>query len=191
MGRSIRAGTCIGYFNSTEDKGLKPLPQRLALFIFFCCVGVLTMSTRTYATQVDEKNWTTMIASLYGAKHHGRIMARGGLFNMYDPTIVAHWTLPMGTKLLLKNPSNGREQEVCVRDRGPDPETGRKIDVSQAAAENLGYVNKGVTTLLTRVIGMCEKYVWAMQSPQNIEPPPPTTRKVVRMPRQHFHDSKE
>lgn len=81
-------------------------------------------------------------ASWYGKKHHGRLMADGKQFNMYDRTIVAHKKLPLGTRLGLTSRETGRSIEVVVRDRGPYV-FGRCFDLSFAAAEKLGLVNEG------------------------------------------------
>jgi rare lipoprotein A len=76
-------------------------------------------------------------------------MANGEPFRSHDKTTAAHPTLPFGTKLRVKNPDNGRELTVTVKDRGPFVK-GRKLDLSLAAARELDYVNKGVTKLMIR-----------------------------------------
>ncbi|MDD3581570.1 MAG: septal ring lytic transglycosylase RlpA family protein [Desulfobacca sp.] len=92
-----------------------------------------------------------MLASWYGAKFHGRRMANGHRFNMYDLT-VAHRTLPLGTELLLTNPHNGRQVEVRVTDRGPHVR-GRQLDVSYEVARRLYFVSRGVTRLEMQILG--------------------------------------
>lgn len=81
-------------------------------------------------------------------------MANGEPFNMHDPTIAAHKTLPFGTRLLVENPRTGTSQIVIVRDRGPytnDPS--RTLDLSKAAADRLGYTATGVARLIVTVLG--------------------------------------
>ncbi len=56
----------------------------------------------------------------------------------------AHLTLPMGTEVHVTNLENGRTLTVRVNDRGPYAHD-RLIDLSRAAAEELGFINKGVT----------------------------------------------
>lgn len=144
--------------------GLRTLPH--ILIIFFCCVGVSLRSTQAYATQADDTKWSTMVTSYYGIQHHKKEMARGGhLFDRFNATIAAHWTLPINTKLLVLNPRNGHVQVVCIRDRGPDPNTNRHLDVSEAAAKHLGIITQGVVSLKTRVIGMCQPYQWGVEEP--------------------------
>ena len=54
----------------------------------------------------------------------------------------AHRTLPFGTKVLVTNISNGRSVTVRINDRGPYGR-GRIIDVSTAAARELGMIGSG------------------------------------------------
>ncbi len=84
-------------------------------------------------------------ASWYGAEHHDKLTASGQKFDMHKNTL-AHRTLPLGTKVRLVNPANGKSAEGVVNDRGPYIR-GRDVDVSYAMAKQLGFVKKGVTKL--------------------------------------------
>lgn len=63
-----------------------------------------------------------------------------------DPTglTAAHRTLPFGTEVQVTNLANGRTVTVRINDRGPFSTT-RIIDVTEAAAHQLGFVQEGVT----------------------------------------------
>jgi rare lipoprotein A len=63
----------------------------------------------------------------------------------------AHPTLPFGTRVRVTNVATGRSVTVRVNDRGPFVH-GRVIDVSQAAAEELGMVGRGVTKVKLDVV---------------------------------------
>jgi rare lipoprotein A len=89
-------------------------------------------------------------ASWYGEQHHGQKTASGETYDMRQLT-AAHRTLPMGTRLLVTNLRNGRTVEVRVNDRGPVA-TGRIIDLSYAAAEELGALSEGVFPVRIRVV---------------------------------------
>ena len=54
----------------------------------------------------------------------------------------AHRTLPFGTKVLVENLNNGRSVVVRINDRGPFI-GGRIIDLSKAAAAQIGMVHSG------------------------------------------------
>ncbi len=90
-------------------------------------------------------------SSWYGQYFHGRKMANGNLFNMYDPTIVAHKTLPFGTILKITNMQNGNVLEGTVQDRGPYV-VGRDIDLSYAGAKILGMDEQGVANIKMEIL---------------------------------------
>ncbi len=81
-------------------------------------------------------------ASWYGKHHQGRRTASGEQFDARSLT-AAHPTLPMGSEVRVTNLRNGRWVDVRVNDRGPFGGN-RVIDVSQAAAEEIGLKGTGV-----------------------------------------------
>jgi rare lipoprotein A len=91
-------------------------------------------------------------ASWYGSAHQGRRTASGEVFDMSQLT-AAHRTLPFGTRLLVTNRDTSQSTEVRVNDRGPFVE-GRILDVSYAAARQLGAVGPGVIPVRLRVISL-------------------------------------
>jgi rare lipoprotein A len=88
------------------------------------------------------------VASWYGKQFHGRKTASGRRYNMYEMT-AAHTTLPTGTQVKVTNLHNGRTIIVTITDRGPFAHN-RIIDLSYAAAKQLGFVGQG--TARVRVI---------------------------------------
>lgn len=54
----------------------------------------------------------------------------------------AHKTLPFGTKLRVTNPNNGKSVVVRINDRGPFIK-GRVLDLSKAAASQIGIISRG------------------------------------------------
>jgi Lytic transglycolase len=64
------------------------------------------------------------------------------------PHIAAHRTLPMGTRLTVRNPRNGRTAQVIIGDRGPFIH-GRVLDISNVVAKQLGFGSSGVLSLQT------------------------------------------
>jgi rare lipoprotein A len=63
----------------------------------------------------------------------------------------AHRTLPLGSLLRVTNLRNHRSVVVRVNDRGPVPED-RVIDVSKAAAESLGFEQRGIAPVRVELI---------------------------------------
>jgi rare lipoprotein A len=90
------------------------------------------------------------IASWYGKKYHGRRTANGERYDMHAMT-AAHKRLPFGTLILVKNLENGKKARVRINDRGPFKK-GRIIDLSYAAARELGMVRKGLAKVKIKVV---------------------------------------
>lgn len=93
---------------------------------------------------------TKGIASWYGSKFHGHQTANGEIFNQNRLT-AAHRTLPMGTKVTVTNPRNGKSVEVRINDRGPYVK-GREIDLSYAAARALDLLRSGLEPVVVKVL---------------------------------------
>jgi rare lipoprotein A len=91
------------------------------------------------------------IASWYGLQHQGRKMANGKRFDRRKMT-AASWYVPLGTVLRVVNMENGRSVTVTVTDRGPNLRLHRIVDLSEAAARELGYVEKGLTPVFVSPI---------------------------------------
>jgi rare lipoprotein A len=86
------------------------------------------------------------IASWYGKERQGRKMANGQRFDCYKLT-AASWYFPLGTTIRVANVKNGESVIVTITDRGPSRRLHRLLDLSKAAADRLGYVNQGVTSV--------------------------------------------
>ena len=86
---------------------------------------------------------STGVASYYAAKFDGRRTASGETFRNGGYT-AAHRTLPFGT--MVRVTRGDREVVVKINDRGPFTK-GRVIDVSQAAARDLGLIGPGHATV--------------------------------------------
>lgn len=81
-------------------------------------------------------------ASYYGQRHHGKMTASGTSFDSEGFTAAHPW-LPFGTIVRVTNLRNKRWVKVRVTDRGPHAKS-RVIDVSAAAARELGMFRRGV-----------------------------------------------
>jgi len=94
---------------------------------------------------VDYVDKGIMRASWYGPKFHGKTTANGEQFDQMAFT-AAHKKLKFGTLLRITNPKNDKSVVVRINDRGPYI-TGRQLDLSKAAAQELGMIKKGVVKL--------------------------------------------
>ncbi|MDH5719465.1 MAG: septal ring lytic transglycosylase RlpA family protein [Spirochaetia bacterium] len=92
----------------------------------------------------------TGYAAWYGKELQGKPTASGELFDMNEYT-AAHRDFPMGSLVLVKNTETGRKQLLRINDRGPYVD-GRIIDVSYAAARDLGFAEKGTAKVEIELI---------------------------------------
>lgn len=88
------------------------------------------------------------IASYYWQE---QMTASGEIFDKRAMT-AAHPTLPFGTLVEVINLGNGKRTKVRINDRGPF-KPGRIIDVSEAAAEELGMQARGLAPVKIVVLG--------------------------------------
>jgi len=89
-------------------------------------------------------------ASWYGAAFQGKPTASGEPFNMNALT-AAHRNLPFGTQVRVTNQNNGRSVVVRINDRGPFVD-GRIIDLSRAAAGQIGMIDAGVVPVSLEIL---------------------------------------
>jgi rare lipoprotein A len=91
------------------------------------------------------------MASWYGDAFHAKATANGELFDMTAMS-AAHKTLPLPSIVEVTNLGNGRRIRVRVNDRGPFVD-GRIIDLSRAAASELGFAGQGLARVRVRYMG--------------------------------------
>ncbi len=96
------------------------------------------------------------IASWYGPNFHGKRTANGEIYNMYAHT-AASKTLPFNTIVKVINLNNGRSTIVRINDRGPFVKN-RIIDLSYAAARDLGMIGTGTAPVKIIVLGNAKNY---------------------------------
>lgn len=100
----------------------------------------------------DQPNYNeTGIASWYGDAFQMKATANGETFDM-NGISAAHTTLPLPCLVEVTNLDNGKKLTVRVNDRGPFVD-GRIIDLSHAAARELGYDRVGTAHVRVRYIG--------------------------------------
>jgi len=83
-------------------------------------------------------------ASHYGIGdgYHGQRTASGERFDAYAMT-AAHPSLPLGTKILVKNQANDKDVLVTINDRGPYIH-GRIVDLSYGSFSRIAHPGQGV-----------------------------------------------
>lgn len=106
------------------------------------------------------------VASWYGKEFHGRVAANGEVFDMTAMT-AAHRKLPLGSLVRVVNLINGKQVHLRINDRGPYV-IGRMLDVSHAAAVELGMVEAGTSIIHLEVIGRHRPIDPMMQVPNSV-----------------------
>jgi rare lipoprotein A len=92
------------------------------------------------------------VASYYGGEFEGRRTASGAIYRSRRMTC-AHRSLPFGTVLRVTDVESRKSVVVEVNDRGPYAK-GRLVDLSLAAARELGIVKQGVARVTVEVVSL-------------------------------------
>ena len=104
-----------------------------------------------YYPAIDYDYEEIGIASWYGPGFHGKKTANGEIFNQ-NIISAAHRTLPMPSIVRVTNLDNGKVlQKVRINDRGPFAGN-RIIDLSKKAAQELGFVNRGIAKVKVEIL---------------------------------------
>ena len=122
---------------------------RLMIFkkqVLYILSLLLFISTSDALAQRVEKGK----ASYYSSRLQGRRTSDGSLYHK-DSLTCAHKTLPFGTLLKVTNKNNNKEVVVKVTDRGPFG-PGRIVDLSYAAAKEIGMLASGVVRCEAEIV---------------------------------------
>jgi len=162
-GACLLAAACA----STDTSEVKPAPNAG----IYRVGKPYTVAGVQYVPKEEPAYEATGTASWYGPRFHGRLTADGEVFDRNKLT-AAHPTLPMPTTVRVTNLENSREVVVRVNDRGPFVGS-RLIDLSERAAEVLGFKEKGTAEVRVTYLGRAD----GKSSP--IAPPPKTAPDVA------------
>lgn len=117
------------------------------------------------ATISPQPSSESGLASWYGKERQGKVTANGEVFDMKGLT-AAHRDFPMGTKVKVTNLRNHRTAILRINDRGPGI-AGRVINVSMAAAKNLGFLQAGVAPVHVELVSLPKsKALTALRPPR-------------------------
>ena len=110
-------------------------------------------------TYVPLQKWQSYqeigVASWYGGRFHGRTTASGERFDSHRSYTAAHRTLPFNVCAQVQAIPSGRSVIVRINDRGPFAR-GRLIDLSRAAAEDLGLTGAGLARVRVAAVGVAD-----------------------------------
>lgn len=109
-------------------------------------------------------------ASWYGQDFHGKPTSCGEPYDMNAMT-AAHKTLPLGTYVKVTNLENGQSSILRVNDRGPFV-SGRIIDLSCRAAQELGSYRKGLALVRVEAVQVAKEQTVGQDTYWKVEPVP-------------------
>lgn len=92
-------------------------------------------------------------ASIYSTKCNGGTKTASGIKLKNDSNMIAHKTLPFGTKVKITNTKNGKSTHAVVVDRGPYVK-GRIVDLTSGVANRIGITSRqGIGSVKLEVVG--------------------------------------
>jgi rare lipoprotein A len=113
--------------------------------------GAVDVTSLPPVAEPEAEDIGAGLASWYGPGLSGHATASGERFDPGELT-AAHRSLPFGSKVRVTNPRNGRSVVVRINDRGPYT-GGRVIDLSEAAARQLGITGSGEAKVTLALLG--------------------------------------
>lgn len=119
------------------------------LFAFLCFLSFCLPAMAQKSGAKKQKSWTG-IASYYHTKFNGRKTASGAIFSNQKLTAANNF-LKLGTRVRVTNLKTGKEVVVVINDR-LHARNKRLIDLSQAAAKELGFFGKGLCKVRIEVV---------------------------------------
>ncbi len=119
----LAAGSVLALQPGCAEAGAKPAPQPVPV--------------------AENPGWTgeSGTASYYGKAHHGRRTSSGERFDQRALTAAHPW-LPFGTRVKVTHEASGRSVIVVITDRLHSRR--RVVDLSVAAAQQLGMIQQGI-----------------------------------------------
>jgi len=123
--------------DGSKEVSMQFLKALVLLFFLGCHVAALAGSEEG-------------MASYYADSLHGNLTASEEPYNK-DAMTAAHRTLAFGTRVRVTNLDNGKSVELVINDRGPHAKN-RIIDVSGAAAGQLGLIDSGTAKVSVEVL---------------------------------------
>lgn len=123
---------------------------RRAWLLGLVAPAIAACAVRVRPSSQPSPNVQRGLASWYGHGdgYHGRRTASGERFDKNSLT-AAHYDLPFGTRIRVRNLRNGRRVNLTITDRFPIEtlKKGRILDVSYGAAKKLRMVEEGVVPI--------------------------------------------
>lgn len=122
----------------------------LLAFLFLTCASLRAQHKAHKPHKPVASNVKKGTASYYAQKFQGKLMANGQKFDQTKLTAACN-VLSLGTWVKVSNLRNKKNVIVQITDR-MHPKNKRLIDVSKAAAKQLGFVSRGLAKVSVEVV---------------------------------------
>lgn len=122
----------------------------LLAFLFLACASLGAQHKAHKPNIPVDVNVKKGTASYYAQKFQGKLMANGQKFDQTKLTAACN-VLSLGTWVKVSNLRNKKNVIVQITDR-MHPKNKRLIDVSKAAAKQLGFVSRGLAKVSVEVV---------------------------------------
>ena len=130
--------------------------KKILFSLAICIVATPTLfaankNSKSGSEDIEVVSTSSGVASWYGGRWIGRKTANGEIYRAGDMT-AAHKTLPFNTRVRVTDVRTGESTVVRINNRGPFVR-GRVIDLSVAAASDLGMKHRGLARVKLEVLG--------------------------------------
>jgi rare lipoprotein A len=126
------------------------LQSFLAIIFFFAATG--SAKAQPVSELVGDIKSYFGTASFYADKFTGRKTANGDLYHPEKLTAACN-VLPLGTYIRVTNLKNNKSIIVRINDR-LHANMNRLVDLSKVAAQQLGYMQRGLAKVKVEVLGL-------------------------------------
>ncbi len=142
---SAMTATIIGCSSQSNTPTAQDSPQAVP--------PPVTQPVQETPTSSQQGETQTGSAAFISEEFQGQKTASGETYDQ-NQLVAAHADYPMGTVVRVTNPENDRTVEVRVIDRIAPAKSSDQpiIDLSRAAAQQLGFTQEGITKVRTEVI---------------------------------------
>ncbi len=120
------------------------------LFAFF--FGQVVVAQDSTKAKPQNSKTAFGVASWYSDSFDGRKTSNGEIFRQSKLTCATHNGYKFGTWLRVTNLRNGKSVIVKVNDR-MHPRMKRIVDLSRAAAKQIGIISSGLTKVKVEILG--------------------------------------
>lgn len=153
---SLSEPTTNSFSKSPRRNSNAALPTIISRSLIASMLWMSICSSASFAQIVNSSNYSEGVASWYSSEcckynpTKGCPTASGESLFLLESTgqdFAAMWGVPLQTRVLVTNLTNGKSVIVTVKDRGPAKRLNRAIDLSKSAFSKIANPKQGLITV--------------------------------------------